>query len=113
MILYRAASSDVGLAATAIVKPISVMSRFETKILAQPENLTFLMNLGGIWVDRVHKGNSPKQIILDMDSSLSPTYGDHEGSAYHGYFECTCYHRLFCFNQYGALIQLMARSVEI
>ena len=30
----------------------SVMSRFETEILAQPENLTFLMNLPGVWVDR-------------------------------------------------------------
>lgn len=65
------------------------MSRFETEILAQPENLTFLMKLGSIWVDRVHKGNSPKQIILDMESSVSPAYGNQEGSAYHGYFEWT------------------------
>jgi len=60
----------------------SVMSRFETEILAQPENLAFLMNLPGIWVDTVHKGRPPKQIILDMDSSVSPTYGNQEGSAY-------------------------------
>ncbi len=63
------------------------MSRFETEILAQPENLAPLMNLGGIWVDRVHQGNSPKQIILDMDCSVSPTPGNQESSAYHGYFE--------------------------
>ena len=79
----------------------SVMSRFETEILAQPENLAFLMNLPGAWVDTVHKGRPPKQIILDMDSSVSATYGNQEGSAYNGYFECTCYHPLFCFNQYG------------
>jgi hypothetical protein len=57
------------------------MSRFETEILTQPKNLEFLMNLPGTWVDRVHKGSPPKQIILDMDSSVSPTYGHQEGSA--------------------------------
>src|SRR4030042_6792329 len=82
------------------VASTSVMSRFETEILAQPENLAFLMDLPGVWVDRVHKDNPPTRIILDMDSSVSPTYGNQEGSAYNGYFECTCYHPLFCFNQY-------------
>ena len=38
----------------------SVMSRFETEILAQRENLTFLMNLPGVWVDRVHKCKPPQ-----------------------------------------------------
>ena len=33
----------------------SVMSRFETEILAQPKNLEFLVSLPGQWVDRVHK----------------------------------------------------------
>ena len=36
-----------------------------------------------------------------MDSSESPTHGDQEGSAYNGHFGCTCYHPLFCFNQFG------------
>ena len=58
-----------------------VMSRFETEILVQPENLAFLMNLPGIWVDAVHKRKPPKQIVLDMGSSVSPTYGNQEGSA--------------------------------
>ena len=64
----------------------SVMSRFETEILIQPKNLEFLMNLAGEWIDRVHQRKSLKQIILDMDSSVSPTYGNQEGTAYNGYF---------------------------
>ena len=40
-------------------------------------------------------------IVLDMDSSESPTYGEQEGSAYNGHFGCTCYHPLFVFNQFG------------
>ena len=91
----------------------SVMSRFETEILAQPENLAFLMNLPGMWVDTVHKGKPPKQIILDMDSSVSPTYGNQEGSAYNGYFECTCYHPLFCFNQYGDMERTLLRNGNV
>ena len=32
-------------------------------------------------------------IILDMDSSVKPTHGEQEGTAYNGHFGCTCYHR--------------------
>jgi hypothetical protein len=28
-------------------------------------------------------------IVLDMDSSVSPTYGEQEDSAYNGHFGCT------------------------
>ncbi|MFB0525695.1 MAG: IS1380 family transposase [Phycisphaerae bacterium] len=91
----------------------SVMSRFETEILIQPENLAFLMNLPGMWVDKLHKDSPLKQIILDMDSSVSPTYGNQEGSAYNGYFECTCYHPLFCFNQYGDMERTLLRNGNV
>jgi hypothetical protein len=91
----------------------SVMSRFETEILGQPENLAFLMNLPDMWVDTVHKRTPTKQIILDMDSSVSPTYGNQEGSAYNGYFECTCYHPLFCFNQYGDMERTLLRNGNV
>ena len=36
-----------------------------------------------------------------MDSSESPVHGEQEGSAYNGHFGCTCFHPLFCFNQFG------------
>jgi hypothetical protein len=49
----------------------------------------------------VHRRRPPKSIVLDMDSSESPTYGAQEGSAYNGHFGCTCYHPLFVFNQFG------------
>ena len=35
--------------------------------------------LSGIWIDRVHDRKTPKMIVLDMDSSESPTHGDQEG----------------------------------
>ena len=81
----------------------SQMGRFETKFLAAAENLAALADLSGRWIDRVHARRPPKAIVLDMDSSVSPTHGDQEGSAYNGHFACTCYHPLFVFNQFGDL----------
>ena len=91
----------------------SLMARFETEILTQPPNMELLNNLSGQWVDRVHQRKSLKQIILDMDSSVSPTYGNQEGTAYNGYFQCTCYHPLFCFNQFGDMEQAFLRNGNV
>src|SRR5262245_35256336 len=79
----------------------SQMGRFETKWLSWPEKLTTLTDLPGQWIDRVHQRRPLKTIVLDMDSSESPTYGQQEDSAYNGHFGCTCYHPLFVFNQLG------------
>jgi hypothetical protein len=79
----------------------SQMGRFETKWLSRPENLAALADLPGQWIDKVRRRRGPKTVILDMDSSESPTYGEQEGSSYNGHFACTCYHPLFVFNQFG------------
>ena len=91
----------------------SLMGRYETETLTQSKNLELLTNMPGVWVDRVHQRKPLNQIILDMDSSVSPTYGNQEGSAYNGYFECTCYHPLFCFNQFGDLERAMLRNGNV
>jgi hypothetical protein len=79
----------------------SQMGRFEAKWLSRPENLRALIDLPSQWIDRLRQRRSPKTIVLDMDSSESPTYGEQEGSAYNGHFACMCYHPLFIFNQFG------------
>jgi len=91
----------------------SQMGRFETEWLAQPQNFAALADLPGQWIDKVHQRRSPKMIVLDMDSSESPTYGAQEGSAYNGYFGCTCYHPLFVFNQLGDLERCALRSGNV
>ncbi len=48
-----------------------------------------------------------------MDSSVSPTYGDQEGTAYNGHFACTCYHPLFVFNQFGDLERCVLRPGNV
>jgi hypothetical protein len=88
----------------------SQMGRFETKWLSRPENLAALAGLPGQWIDRVHRRRPPRIIVLDMDSSESPTYGQQEDSAYNGHFGSTCYHPLFVFNQLGDVERCALRS---
>jgi Transposase DDE domain group 1 len=61
----------------------------------------------------VHQRRFPRIIVLDMDSSESPTYGEQEGSAYNGHFGCTCYHPLFVFNQLGDLERCALRPGNV
>src|SRR4051812_1221352 len=53
----------------------SQMGRFETEWLATKANLAAL---SGTWIDRVHARRPPDGIILDLDSSESPTHGEQE-----------------------------------
>ena len=90
-----------GHAVTKQAASTSQMGRFETEVLATDANVEALADMNGVWIDRVHDCHPPTEIILDMDSSVSPTHGDQEGTAYNGHFGCTCYHPLFLFNQFG------------
>jgi len=40
-------------------------------------------------------------MVLEMDSTEIPVYGEQEQSAYNGHFESTCYHPLLLFNREG------------
>src|SRR4051794_18575607 len=91
----------------------SQMGRFETEVLTQDVNLSALADLPGRWIDRVHARRPVRGIVLDMDSSVSPTFGEQEGTAYNGHFGCTCYHPLFVFNQFGDLERCALRPGNV
>ena len=91
----------------------SQMGRLETEWLATEANLAALASLSGAWIDRVHRRRPPDGIILDMDSSESPTHGQQGGSAWNGHFGCTCYHPLFIFNQFGDLERCLLRPGNV
>ena len=91
----------------------SQMGRFETELLATDANIEVLAGMNGAWIDKVHDRRPPKMIILDMDSSVSPTHGEQEGTAYNGHFGCTCYHPLFLFNQFGDLERCSLRPGNV
>lgn len=91
----------------------SQMGRFETKLLTLASNLAALTDLSGQWIDRVNDRTELKQIVLDMDSSESPTHGKQEGTAFNGHFGKTCYHPLFLFNGTGDLERAMLRPGNV
>jgi hypothetical protein len=51
------------------------MGRFETEWLASDVNLASLTALSGARIDQIHARKRPHGIVLDMDSSESPTHG--------------------------------------
>ena len=91
----------------------SQVARFETDVLCHPDNLSALMNMSGQWVDRIRQRRPTGKLILDMDSSISPTYGQQEGTAYNGHFGCECYHPLFLFNQDGDIERALLRCGNV
>jgi hypothetical protein len=91
----------------------SQVARFETDVLCHPDNLEVLMAMPGQWVDRIRRHRPIDRLILDMDSSVSPTYGRQEGTAYNGHFACECYHPLFLFNQDGDLEGALLRDGNV
>ena len=76
-----------GKAASGAAASPSQMGRFETRWLTAEKNLSALTDLSGRWIDRVHGRRPPRGIVLDMDSSVSPTHGEQEMSA------CMCWSR--------------------
>jgi Transposase DDE domain group 1 len=92
-----------GKAANSCAASPSQMGRFEWRWLAAENNLSPLADLSGQWIDCVHARRPPRGVVLDIDSSLSPTHGEQEMSAWNGHYGCTCYHLLFPFNQLGDL----------
>src|ERR671932_1571501 len=79
-----------GRAVTHNAASSSQMGRFETEALTRDNNLAALTDLSGRWIDAVQARRPAKMIVLDMDASVSPTYGEQEGSADNGHFGCTC-----------------------
>src|ERR1700687_904169 len=79
----------------------SRLQSFETEVLTQEENLAGLAALNRELIARAEAIDSPRRVVLDMDSTEIPVYGRQEQSAYNGHFESTCYHPLLLFNYEG------------
>jgi len=91
----------------------NTLSRFETEVLITEENRKGLEQLNEVWVDRAMTRTRYQRVILDMDSSESPVYGEQEGAAYNGHFQSVCYHPLFLFNHFGDCEGALLRSGNV
>ena len=77
------------------------MQSFETELLTQEENFSGLAAINRKLIARAEAIDSPQRVVLDMDSTEIPVYGQQENSPYNGHFESTCYHPLLLFNGEG------------
>src|ERR1700730_16400988 len=71
--IRRCAGSSAARRRTVCAASPSQIGRFETQWLAADKNLLALADLSGQWIDRVPTRRPPRGIVLDMDSSVSPT----------------------------------------
>jgi hypothetical protein len=91
----------------------SRLQSFETELLTQGANLAGLATLNRELIARAEVIDSPRRVVLDMDSTEIRVYGEQEQSAYNGHFESTCYHPLLLFNSQGDCLAVKLRPGNV
>jgi Transposase DDE domain group 1 len=91
----------------------SRLQTFETEMLAEEENFAGLARINRELIGKVEALDSPQRVVLDMDSTEIPVYGEQENSAYNGHFESTCYHPLLLFNREGDCLAAKLRPGNV
>jgi hypothetical protein len=86
---------------------------FETEVLGQEENLGGLAAINRELMAKAESLGAPQRVVLDMDSTEIPVYGQQENSAYNGHFESTCYHPLLLFNREGDCVAAKLRPRNV
>ena len=91
----------------------SRLQSFETEVLAQEENLVGLNAISRDLIAKAESVDSQRRVVLDMDSTEIPFYGQQEHSAYNRHFESTCYHPLLLFNREGDCLAAKLRPGNV
>lgn len=91
----------------------SRLQSFETELLTQEGNLAGLAAINRGLIAKAESIDWPQRVVLDMDSTEIPVYGQQEQSAYNGHFESTCYHPLLLFNREGDCLAAKLRPGNV
>ena len=91
----------------------SRLQSFETELLTQDENLAGVAAINRDLIARAEAMDSRQRVVLDMDSTELPVYGQQEQSAYKGHFESMCYHPLLLFNRDGDCLAAKLRPGNV
>jgi hypothetical protein len=91
----------------------SRLQTFETEMLAEEENFGRLARISRELIGKAEALDSLQRVVLDMDSTEIPVYGEQEQSAYNGHFESTCYHPLLLFNRAGDCLATKLRPGNV
>ena len=82
-------------------------------MLAEEENFAGLGRLNRTLIGRAEAMDSACRVVLDMDSTEIPVYGEQEQAACHAHFESTCYHPLLLFNREGDCLAAKLRPGNV
>ena len=91
----------------------SRLQSFETELLTQDENLAGLAAINRDLIARAEAMDAPCRVVLDMDSTEIPVYGEQKQSAYNGHFESSCYHPLLLFSREGDCLAAKLRPGNV
>jgi hypothetical protein len=91
----------------------SRLQTFETEMLGEEENSAGLARINRELIGKAEALDSARRVVLDMDSTEIPVYGQQENSAYSGHFESTCYHPLLLFNREGDCLAAKLQSGNV
>lgn len=91
----------------------SRLQTFETEMLAEEQNFAGLARINRELIGKAEALDSARRVVLDMDSTEIPVYGQQEQSAYNGHFESTCYHPLLLFNRQGDCVAAKLRPGNV
>jgi len=81
--------------------------------LTQAGNLTGLAAINRELIARAETLAPSQRVVLDLDSTEIPVYGQQELSAYNGHFLSTCYHPLLLFNRPGDCLAARLRPGNV
>jgi hypothetical protein len=91
----------------------SRLQSFETEMLTSEMNLAGLAAINRKLIAIAEALDSPQRVVLDLDCTEIPVYGEQEQSAYNGHFESTCYHPLLLFNRKGDCLAAKLRPGNV
>ena len=91
----------------------SRLQSFETEVLGQEEKFAGLAAINRELIAKAESLGSLQRVVLDMDSTEIPVYGQQENGAYNGHFESTCYHPLLLFSREGDCLAAKLRPGNV
>ena len=91
----------------------SRLQTFETEMLAEEGNFASLPRINRELIAKAETIGAQQRIVLDMDSTEIPVYGQQKNSAYKSHFESTCYHPLLLFNREGDFLAAKLRPGNV
>jgi hypothetical protein len=108
--LRLSSSRKIGARGAALT---SRLQSLETDVLTQEENLADLAAINRGLFAKAGTIVSPRRVVLDMDWTERPMYGQEENSAGNGRLEPTCYHPLLFFSREGDCLSAKLRPGNV